>query len=124
MNTSETITIISAVIASGALVTVIQGVQKYREQRSKDRIAEAVEGPQINLVGVQDLEARLNYLNRIITVLEAHNVRLEGDLDQQYAMNGKLASRVRELEDIVYRMETVLRRVCAENGLDYQKIIG
>lgn len=118
MKSSEIITLISAISASGALVTVLNYFTNRKKINAEGAIAAATAPSQIGLVSVQELEAKLNYLNRVISVLEQHNVRLEGDLDQQYQMNTQLNARVRELMHRCDQLESIVRKLCIDSGLD------
>lgn len=117
------ITIISAILGSGVFVAVINYFSTRKKLASEGRVAEATTNSQIGLVSVQELEAKLGYLNRVISVLEQHNVRLEGDLDQQYQMNTQLNARVRELMHRCDQLETIVRKLCIENGLDADRYL-
>ncbi len=124
MDATNIITVISAVLGSGVVVAVVNYLSTRRKLSIEGDIAEATQKSQIGLVSVQELEAKLGYLSRVISVLEQHNVRLEGDLDQQYQMNTQLNARVRELMFRCDMLESLVRRLCYENGLDADKYLG
>ncbi len=141
-SSSDVISVISAALGSGVLITVVNYLSQRRKLRAEGQVAEATAASQIGLAGTKEIEAKLNLLHRIIEVLEQHNVRLEADLDQQFSMNTKLHTQVRELivagdeQHIINsklsernaellrrceRLEEAIRRVCAEVGLDADK---
>ncbi len=124
MKAEQTISIITAALGSGVFVAVVNFFSTRRKLSIEADVAESTAKSQIGLVSVQELEAKLGYLNRVISVLEQHNVRLEGDLDSQYQMNTQLNARVRELMLRCDLLESVVRRLCVENGLNADKYLG
>ncbi len=123
MKAEQIITIISAILGSSVIGVAVNYLQNRRKLGAEGRVAQATERVQIGLVSVQELEAKLGYLNRVISVLEQHNVRLEGDLDNQYQMNTQLNARVRELMQRCDQLEMIVRRLCVENGLDADRYL-
>ncbi len=123
MKAEQIITIISAILGSSVIGVAVNYLQNRRKLSAEGRVAQATEKVQIGLVSVQELEAKLGYLNRVISVLEQHNVRLEGDLDNQYQMNTQLNARVRELMQRCDQLEMIVRRLCIENGLDADRYL-
>ncbi len=123
MKSEQIITILSSLLGSGVIIAVLNYFNTRRKAGVEGRVAEATEKVQIGLVSVQELEAKLGYLNRVISVLEQHNVRLEGDLDNQYQMNTQLNSRVRELTHRCDQFEAIIRRLCLENGLNADALL-
>lgn len=124
MKASEMITLVSVVLGSGIVTAIGNHFLNRRKLRAEGNVAEATQKMQIGLVSVQELEAKLGYLSRVITVLEAHNIRLENDLDQQYQMNERLNGRVRELMYRCDKLEMIVRRLCVENNIDADKLLG
>lgn len=102
---------------------MVNFLTQRKKLRAEGLVAEGSARAQMGLVSVQELEAKLGYLSRVISVLEQHNIRLEGDLDQQYTMNTQLNARVRELMHRCDQLESVVRRLCIEANLDPDKYI-
>ncbi len=117
------ITGISAVLGSSVIGVVIGFFQQRKKLSAEGEVAQSTKNAQIGLVSVQELEAKLGYLNRVITVLEQHNVRLEGDLDATYQMNTQLSARVRELTHRCDQLEALVRKLCFENGLNVERYL-
>lgn len=124
MDPTQIITLISALGGSAIIGAVLDYFRNRKKLKAEGRVAESTASSQIGLVSVQELEAKLGYLNRVISVLEQHNVRLEADLDQGYELNTRLNQRVRELADRCDSLERAVRKLCSENDLDPDKYLG
>lgn len=127
MNSAQVITVITAVLASSVVGAMITFLQTRRKIKAEGDVASATIQSQVAMVGVQELEAKLNYLSKVIEVLEKENVRLEKqnvrldtDISDEQTRNAKLADRVRVLTDRCDRYEIVIRKLCVDNGLDYE----
>lgn len=123
MDANQVITIISALGGSGVVVALIEFFKNRRKLAAEVRVAEKTTDAQVGLVSVQELEAKLGYLNKVIVVLEQHNIRLEAEVDQQYTLNTTLNARVRELSMRCDRLEMVVRKLCIDNGLDPERYL-
>ncbi len=127
MSSENFITIISAVLGSGVVVALLQFLQTRRKNRAEGDVAVATTQSQVALVGVQELEAKLNYLSKVIEVLEKENLRLEkqnlrldSDINEEQLRNTKLADRMRTLEVTCDKYEVVIRKLCIELGYDFE----
>lgn len=118
MEPDQWITLISAVGGSGVLIAILDFFKNRRKMSVETRVAESTATSQVGLVSVQELEAKLGFLNKVISVLETHNVRLEKEVDDTYAMNTALNTRVRELSMRCDKLEMIVSKLCRENGLD------
>ncbi len=123
METEAIITLVSAVAGSASLTTIFQYFINRRKQKVDVNVSERTENAQVGLVSVQELEAKLGFLNRVIHVLEQHNVRLQGEVDYQWEQNVQLNQRVRELANRCDLLESIVRKLCIENELDVEKLL-
>ncbi len=125
MNAANIMTVITSLLGSGVVIAVLQYLQNRRKSSAEGQVAEGTARAQIGIVTVQELESRLGFLNKIIVALEAANIRLEAsslkienENEELFIMNSQLKDRVAELARKCEQYESLLRRICRENGID------
>lgn len=124
METEQILTIIGSIAGTGIFGTIGVYFRDRKKLRSAARIAKSTEPAQIGIVSVQELEAKLGLLNRVIAALETHNTRLEKDRDESFVREEQLAFKVRTLQTRCDMLESLVRKLCRDAGInpdDYLK---
>lgn len=116
MNPEIIITILSAVGSLGIGGAAIGWWRDRKKLASAARIAKSTEPAQIGIVSVQELEAKLGLLNRVIAALETHNTRLEKDRDESFLREEQLSFKLRSVQARCDILESVIRRLCIDMG--------